>query len=64
MNQEAFVAQADELKERVLSTIRDFFKERGVDFSLEGLIDHTSIDFEQLSREAHFYGADLYPVVE
>lgn len=60
MRIEEFYKRSDELKVAILSSISDHIKNMGYEFDQEKFVAETSTDLVQLSREAFFYGAEVF----
>jgi hypothetical protein len=61
MNRRVFEASVTDLSTHIKQAVAGFFEERGLAFDLELLTEQASTDISYMAREAHFFGADLYP---
>lgn len=59
-----FQDQVRTLQDVVVNTIETFFASRGLPFNRLEFTNQVSVDLDQLAREAHFFGADLFPDME
>lgn len=64
MEIDVFQGQVRALQDKILEAVEVFFASQDSPFIAQDFMDQTSIDLEQLAREAHFFGAGIFPDVE
>lgn len=62
MNRRVFETSVTQLSVQILQVIETFFQSQEIVFDRSRLLEQTSCDPEYLAREAHFFGAEVYPI--